>query len=59
MFFLPANYRHPAFRHDLAEMLGVATGIFAWGLMTGVVMVKSGMSTVKALLMALIVYAGS
>jgi len=59
MFFLPANYRHPPFRRGVADMLGVATGISAWGLMTGVAMVKSGMSTVEALLMALIVYAGS
>ncbi len=59
MFFLPANYRHPEFRRGVADMLGVATGISAWGLMTGVAMVKSGMSTVEALLMALIVYAGS
>ncbi len=40
-------------------MLGVAPGIAAWGLMTGVAMVKSGMSTVEALLMAGIVFAGS
>ena len=40
-------------------MLGVAPGIAAWGLMTGVAMVKSGMSTVEALLMAAIVFAGS
>lgn len=59
MFFLPANYRHPAFRRGVADMLGVATGISAWGLMTGVAMVNSGMSTAEALLMALIVYAGS
>lgn len=59
MFFLPANYRHPEFRRGVADMLGVATGISAWGLMTGVAMVKSGMSTVEALLMAVIVYAGS
>lgn len=59
MFFLPSNYRHPAFRRGVADMLGVATGISAWGLMTGVAMVKSGMSTAEALLMAVIVYAGS
>ena len=40
-------------------MLAVAPGIAAWGLMTGVAMVKSGMSTVEALFMALIVFAGS
>jgi predicted branched-subunit amino acid permease len=40
-------------------MAGVAPGIAAWGLMTGVAMVKSGMSTIEALLMGLIVFAGS
>ena len=34
-------------------------GIAAWGLMTGVAMVKSGMSVVEALAMTLLVYAGS
>ena len=59
MFFLRANYRHPEFRQGFTDMLGVAPGIAAWGLMTGVAMVKSGMSTFEALLMALIVFAGS
>lgn len=53
------NFRHPEFRKGAADMLGVATGIAAWGLMTGVAMVKSGMSTAEALLMAGIVFAGS
>jgi predicted branched-subunit amino acid permease len=51
--------QHPEFRRGFADMLGVAPGIAAWGLMTGVAMVKSGMSTVEALLMGLIVFAGS
>ena len=34
-------------------------GIAAWGLMTGVAMVKSGMSVVEALAMTFLVYAGS
>jgi predicted branched-subunit amino acid permease len=34
-------------------------GIAAWGLMTGVAMVQSGLSALEALLMTLIVYAGS
>jgi len=54
-----ANFQHPEFRKGAADMLGVATGIAAWGLMTGVAMVKSGMSTAEALLMAGIVFAGS
>ncbi|MEJ6021516.1 AzlC family ABC transporter permease [Ramlibacter sp. PS4R-6] len=40
-------------------MLPLATGISAWGLMTGVAMVKSGMSVVEALAMTFLVYAGS
>lgn len=40
-------------------MLGVAPGIAAWGLMTGVAMVKSGLSVFDALFMALTVFAGS
>jgi len=57
---LQRTYRHdPEFRHGVVDMLGVAPGIAAWGLMTGVAMVKSGMSTVEALLMAAIVFAGS
>ena len=40
-------------------MVGVTPGISAWGLMTGVAMVKSDMSTVEALFMATIVFAGS
>jgi len=59
MFFLPAHHRHAEFRRGVVDMLGVAPGIAAWGLMTGVAMVKSGMSTVEALLMGLIVFAGS
>ncbi|OOG48464.1 AzlC family ABC transporter permease [Polaromonas sp. A23] len=40
-------------------MGSVAAGTAAWGLMTGVAMVKSGMSTFEAVLMGVIVFAGS
>ncbi|WP_048438420.1 AzlC family ABC transporter permease [Caenimonas sp. SL110] len=40
-------------------MAPLATGIAAWGLMTGVAMVKSGMSVIEALAMTFLVYAGS
>ena len=40
-------------------MMPVALGISAWGLMTGVAMVKSGMSVFEAVAMTLLVYAGS
>lgn len=54
-----AYLSHPEFRAGARDMLGVAPGIAAWGLMTGVAMVKSGMGTFESLVMAVIVYAGS
>jgi predicted branched-subunit amino acid permease len=59
MILSRAQRSHPEFRKGASDMLSVAPGIAAWGLMTGVAMVKSGMSTVEALLMAAIVFAGS
>lgn len=59
MFFLPSNFRHPEFRRGALDSLAAAPGMAAWGLMTGVAMVKSGMSLVEALLMGVIVFAGS
>ena len=56
---LRALYRHPEFRRGFAEMAAIAPGIAAWGLMTGVAMVKSGMGTAESLFMALTVFAGS
>ena len=50
---------HPEFRHGMRDLSSVAPGIAAWGLMTGVAMIKSGMSLPEALLMAVIVFAGS
>ncbi len=52
-------FRHPEFRQGAREMVPVAPGIAAWGLMTGVAMVKSGMSLMEAVLMAVMVFAGS
>lgn len=40
-------------------MASAAAGTAAWGLMTGVAMVKSGMSLFEAVLMGVIVFAGS
>jgi predicted branched-subunit amino acid permease len=59
MFFLPSIHRHPEFRAGIRASSGVAPGIAAWGLMTGVAMVKSGMSVIEAVAMTLLVYAGS
>jgi predicted branched-subunit amino acid permease len=59
VFFLRSVHRHQAFREGARDMAPLATGIAAWGLMTGVAMVKSGMSVVEALAMTFLVYAGS
>jgi predicted branched-subunit amino acid permease len=59
MFFVGSLRAHPAFRIGLREMSPQAPGIAAWGLMTGVAMVKSGLSITESSLMALLVFAGS
>ncbi len=59
MFFLPEHRRHTEFWDGIRDQGSVAMGIAAWGLMTGVAMVQSGQSALEALLMTLIVYAGS
>ncbi len=56
---LRALVRHAEFRQGLGDMVSVAPGLAAWGMMTGVAMVKSGMSVVEAVAMTLLVYAGS
>ena len=52
-------WRNPAFRLGAHDMAGPAVGIAAWGLVTGVAMVKSGLSIPVALAMSLLVFAGS
>lgn len=59
MFVLRSVRVLPAFREGLRASAPVAPGIAAWGLMTGVAMVKSGMSAIEAVAMTLFVYAGS
>ena len=59
MFFQRSHYRHPEFRQGAVDALAAAPGLAAWGLMTGVAMMNSGMSTFEALLMATTVFAGS
>ena len=53
------SWRHPEFARGAREMSGVALGIAAWGLVTGVAMAKSGLPLPVAVLMSLIVFAGS
>jgi predicted branched-subunit amino acid permease len=59
MFVLRSVRRLPEFAQGLRASAPIAPGIAAWGLMTGVAMVKSGMSVVEATAMTLLVYAGS
>ena len=59
MFLRAAYYRHAEFRQGARDMFSVAPGFAAWGLMTGVAMVKSDMSVLEAVAMTLFVYAGS
>ena len=59
MFFVRSLRQHPAFGDGARDMWPQAPGIAAWGLMTGVAMVKSGLSVTEAVLMSLLVFAGS
>ena len=59
MFWDRALRAHPSYRDGVREFMPQLPGIVAWGLMTGVAMVKSGMSGFEASAMALLVYAGS
>ncbi|GAA4426193.1 AzlC family ABC transporter permease [Acidovorax lacteus] len=54
-----ATVRHPAFRLAIQDMAGTSLGIAAWGLVTGVAMVKTGLPVPLAICMSLLVYAGS
>jgi predicted branched-subunit amino acid permease len=60
---MPASLRQlvsdPAFRKGAQDMAPVSLGLAAWGLVTGVAMVKSGLSVPLALLMSFTVFAGS
>jgi predicted branched-subunit amino acid permease len=59
MFLSPKLFRHPQFKVGMLELAPQAPGVAAWGLMTGVAMVKSGMSVFESLAMTLLVFAGS
>lgn len=48
-----------AFRQGAVDMLKVTPGVCAWGLVTGVAMVKSGMDLPAVLAMSLLVFAAS
>jgi predicted branched-subunit amino acid permease len=59
MFFHPKLFKHPEFKIGLRDIAPQAPGVAAWGLMTGVAMMKSGMSVFEAVAMTLLVFAGS
>ena len=51
--------RHPAYRQGARDLLSAGVGMGAWGLVTGVAMVKGGLSVPLALTVSFLVYAGS
>lgn len=55
----PAADVRAAWREGLRDVLAVSPGMAAWGLVTGVAMVKSGLPLWAALAMSFTVYAGS
>ena len=59
MFWQARLRQHPAFMDGLRALLPQAPGIAAWGMMTGVAMVKSGLSVFEAVAMTIFVFAGS
>jgi len=54
-----ALIRDPQFRRGVADISPFAPGIAAWGLVTGVAMVQSGLDVWLALLMSITVFAGT
>jgi len=51
--------RHPEFARGARDMTGISLGIGAWGLVTGIAMVKSGLGLGLSVVMSLAVFAGS
>jgi predicted branched-subunit amino acid permease len=54
-----ATLAHPDFRRGARDMADPSLGLAAWGLVTGVAMIKSGLSMPLAMGMSLLVFAGS
>ncbi|MFN5699151.1 MAG: AzlC family ABC transporter permease [Betaproteobacteria bacterium] len=52
-------WREPDFAHGAREMAAVSLGMAAWGLVTGMAMVNSGLGVPLSVFMSLVVYAGS
>lgn len=51
--------RDPDFRRGARDMGAFVPGIAAWGIVSGIAMAKSGLSVALAVMMSLVVYAGS
>lgn len=51
--------RRDAFRRGMRELLPFGPGVFAWGLVTGIAMAKSGLTLAQSLGMTFLAYAGS
>ncbi len=58
-WFGPKDARHDACRDGFRTLLPAGPGTFAWGVVTGVAMIKSGLTLAQAIGMTLIVFAGS
>lgn len=52
-------WRNPDFKHGAKDMLDASLGIGAWGFVTGIAMVKGGLSVPMALFMSIITFSGS
>ena len=52
-------WRHPEFARGARDMTGISLGIGAWGVVTGIAMVKAGLGLPLAIAMSLFVFAGS
>lgn len=59
MIFPTSNPATQSFREGLRDLLPPTPGIFAWGLVTGVAMAKSGLTLAQCLSMTFLSYAGS
>lgn len=53
------GWEQPEFRRGGRDMTPVSLGIFAWGLVTGVTMVQSGLPTWAAVMLSLVAFAGT
>jgi len=52
-------WREPSFALGMREMAAVSLGVAAWGLVTGMAMVNTGLGVPMSVFMSLVVYAGS